>query len=138
MNEDEDPSGARTLAGCACAALVAGTSAAVAMWWQMPEMGVLALLGLILVFALPVAAAHALLLGLPLYLLLRLRWPLRWWSAALGGFAVAVIPVSLLSLPAGGGISLAAMGELATLGWCGLAGGLAFWVVLRDPQSHGF
>lgn len=69
MSGGEEPSGARTFAACACAALVAGSSAAVTVWWELS--GALGLLALALAFALPIAAAHALVIGLPLYLALR-------------------------------------------------------------------
>lgn len=45
-----------------------------------------------------VALGHAAFFGLPLYLLLRFRGLLPWWSAPLGGFVVGCIPIALLSL----------------------------------------
>jgi hypothetical protein len=90
------------------------------------------LLELTLALALPIAAAHALVLGLPLYLALRERWPLRWWNAALGGFAVAVAPAGLIVLP---GSDFGPLRSLSGLGLFGAAGGVAFWIVLRDPRA---
>ena len=140
MTEDDKPSDARTLAGCAAAVLVGAVSAGVATWWQMSEgvSGAPGLLVMTLLVAMPIAAAHALVLGLPSYLLLRRWWRLRWWSAALGGFVVAVVPAGLLGVLAANDISLTAVRELAGFGLFGLAGGLAFWAVLRDPSSHTF
>jgi hypothetical protein len=36
MSDAEEPSGARTFAASACAALVAGSSTAVTIWWELP------------------------------------------------------------------------------------------------------
>jgi hypothetical protein len=140
MTEDDQPSGARTLAGCAAAVLVGAVSAGVATWWQLSAgaSGAPGLLVVTLLVAMPIAAAHALALGLPFYLLLRRWWRLRWWSAALGGFVVAVVPAGLMSFLPANNISLAAVRELAEFGLYGLAGVLAFWIVLRDPPSHTF
>jgi hypothetical protein len=137
MMEEEHPSGARLMAALACAVAVAAVGAA-ALWSRMLGQPAPGLFPLILMFGLPIAAAHALILGLPVYLLLRRRWTLRWWSAALGGFAVAVVPAGLLSSAPGSGMSLTVLRELAELGLLGLAGGVAFWIVLRDPPSHRF
>lgn len=140
MTEDDEPSGARTMAGCAAAVLVGAVSAGVATWWQLSEgaSGAPGLLVVTMLVAMPIAAAHALALGLPFYLLLRRWWRLRWWSAALGGFVVAVVPAGLLTLLPENDMTLTAVRELAELGLFGMAGGLAFWIVLRDPASHTF
>jgi hypothetical protein len=91
-------------------------------------------IGEILVFAfflgVPLAALHALGLGLPLYLLLRRRWALTPARAALGGFAVATVPWLLLALGSGAP-ALEAAGALGFAGLPGAIGGLVFWSLLR-------
>lgn len=100
-----------------------------------------------------VALAHAILLGLPAYLMLRRRWRLSLVSALFGGFAVA-LPVVLLAPLAGepdfasaGGIDTVVDGTRTTYGWLrlifaatiagvlGAAGGLAFWAVVRTDEQ---
>jgi hypothetical protein len=51
---------------------------------------------LVAIFALPIAFAHMLFLGAPLYLALARRWQVRWWSAIIWGFLVGAIPFALL------------------------------------------
>jgi hypothetical protein len=137
MSGGDEPTGARIFAACACAALVAGSSAAVTTWWELTgaggDAGALPSLALALAVALPIAAAHALVLALPLYMALRERWPLRWWNAALGGFAVALVPAGLVVLPSGD-IDIGVLRGAVGLGLFGAAGGVAFWIVLRDPR----
>ena len=90
-----------------------------------------AVLGLIifgLLFGIPIAGMAILILALPAYLLLRTRWHVRWWNAALAGFLVAMAPGVLL----GGGTSLEALG----VGLAGLVGGLAFWGIVRGRRAH--
>lgn len=99
-----------------------------------------------------IAMMHLLFLALPAYLVLRELWPLSWSSAALGGFFVAAIPSGLfmLSLPFNfeslGDTILIEDGRRTAAGWLhlfigqakfglvGVAGGLAFWAVLRPRK----
>jgi hypothetical protein len=95
-----------------------------------PLFGVLA--GLVAFILAPlVGVAHAVLLGLPLYGLLRLRWQVTRWAAALGGFAIGAVPVGARLYSLGGDYvepwSLAGDGSRALLfGLAGAFGGLAF------------
>lgn len=80
-----------------------------------------ALIPLVAIVAFFIAFAHAFFLGLPVYLLLRRYWALRWWNAIISGSLVAVVPAMLLTdLNRESGI-------LLCLGLIGAAGGLAFW-----------
>jgi hypothetical protein len=46
-------------------------------------------------FAFVIALGHAVVLGLPLYLLVRSRTEIAWWHAALAGVAIGAGPVTL-------------------------------------------
>lgn len=85
----------------------------------------------------PVAAFHFLFFGLPLYLVLSSRTPIRWWHAALAGSATGFLPVGVVTilskglpqiLQNPGSLSLA-----LAFGFAGLVGGLAFRATLREP-----
>jgi hypothetical protein len=100
-----------------------------------------------------VALAHAVVLGLPLFLFLRSKSRIGIIACALGGFAVGALGPSVLELLGmlGGGSYNAWIGGRATVvngvptlaGWAefalnvgitgliGLAGGLAFWLTMR-------
>jgi hypothetical protein len=113
------------------------------------------ILAIFLIFGVPLAALHALLLGWPLYLLLRGRWQLRWWHAALAGFLIGAVPLLLLNVASGPGVDfygtsdavLIEHGQYTAVGWAsmlmgaavtglaGLVGGLAFWAMLRGSGS---
>jgi hypothetical protein len=106
---------------------------------------------LAILFGLPIALFHAFVFGLPIYMRLRRRWRLRWWSAMLGGFLVGGLPLILLSLPALLSAPVLPDGLPVTLyvpplwwrlllaiveaGLPGLVGGLTFWLVLRRSGS---
>lgn len=95
------------------------------------------------------ALAHAVLLGLPFYILLRRRGRPRWWMALVGGFGVGALPIALLALvPAAdqassGGIATIINGSRTPAGWLeylllvvgagglGAIGGLAFGLTVR-------
>jgi hypothetical protein len=77
----------------------------------------------------PVALGHALLLGLPLYLKLRRKWPLRAWSAVLAGGLIGVVPLFMLMLAFGGLDS-----GLLWAGGAGMIGGLTFWLAFRGAD----
>ncbi|MFZ0424457.1 MAG: hypothetical protein WAL80_16395 [Xanthobacteraceae bacterium] len=98
-----------------------------------------------------VALAHAVILGLPLFFILRSKFPIGSVSCALGGFIVGSAPTAVLALISMIGLQSASTGGKATVinglptlaGWIeyavtvgsmglfGLAGGLTFWLVLR-------
>jgi hypothetical protein len=85
-----------------------------------------------LVVGFVLAFLHTGLLGLPLYLLLSLKWRLRWWSAVLGGAVVGAAPFALLTSAA---LLSDHTGEmLRAVGWVaayGALGGLVFFAVLQ-------
>lgn len=104
-----------------------------------------------------VAVAHALLLGLPLFLLVRrMRSRVGIVACVLGGFVVAAIPFGILALISMFGVQTASSGGQPTVvngvptlaGWVqyvrivglagllGLVGGLAFWVAVRPSRSN--
>ena len=122
------------MAGFAAAAI-----ASVILGWLMavsggPPDAALGLLGLFLMFGLVIAAFHIILLAAPAYFMLSGRWPLRWWNAGLGGALVAMLPYGLISLMTRQSWLDYGFAVL-TVGSLGLAGGLAFWLVLsRAPQ----
>lgn len=119
------------MAGFAAAAI-----ASVILGWLMavsgePPEAARGLLGLFLMFGLAIAAFHIVLLAAPAYFMLSGRWPLRWWNAGLGGALVAILPYGLISLMTRQSWWDYAF-ALLIVGSLGLAGGLAFWLVLRS------
>jgi hypothetical protein len=109
---------------------------------------------LFVLFGLPISFLHFLLLGLPAYAVLSRRWPLTWWAAGAGGFTVAAIPMTLLSLASSGFETyqqgqtmlivngrytaagyLSLLGEAGTIGLIGAMGGIAFWAMLRMKKG---
>jgi len=140
------------------AALIVASLASVAAAWlgiatEAPWETAFGLLFLVFLFGTPIALLHALLFGLPAYLALRGRWPLRRWIAALAGFVIGALPTALLSLDPGyefyrqGQQVLVYNGYYTTAGWLsvlsgavisglyGVVGGLAFWLVLRGAKE---
>jgi hypothetical protein len=75
-------------------------------------------------FGIPIALVAILILALPVYLLMRRHWHVRWWNGALTGFLVGTVAGLLVS-----GVDLAGA---ATFGLAGLVGGLAFWAIVRE------
>ena len=61
-----------------------------------------------------VALAHALLLGIPTYLVVRTRGDFRWWLAPLCGFAIGALPVGLLTV-GGSGVVQSSVGHTPTV-----------------------
>lgn len=47
-------------------------------------------------FAFLIALAHALLLGLPYFYVLKIRNRVKWWTSTIGGFLVGFLPVTCL------------------------------------------
>ena len=146
--EGRPTQGAVGRAGLAAAAAAAG-SVALAVAMLVPrELAGMAVL--FLIFGLPIALLHVFVLGLPLYLRLRRRWPLRWWNAVLGGFFVGAAPIISLSLPGllrdtysaagpviynGPPLVLRVLLFASEAGLPGMVGGLTFWLVVRRSGS---
>lgn len=104
-----------------------------------------------------VAVAHALLLGLPLFLLVRrVRSHVGIVACVIGGFVVAASPFGIPALISMFGVQTASSGGQPTVvngvptlaGWVqyvslvglagllGVAGGLTFWVAMRSARSN--
>ncbi len=86
---------------------------------------------LVAVFALPIAFAHMLLMGVPLYLALAPHWRVGWVSAIIWGFLIGATPFALLF----GGFTIATaqnaddIREIARLaGYAGGYGAVGGWV----------
>ncbi|MBV8685424.1 MAG: hypothetical protein JOZ90_08000 [Alphaproteobacteria bacterium] len=109
---------------------------------------------LVALFGLPISFLHFVLLGLPAYAVLSRRWPLTAWAAAAGGFAVAAIPMPLLSLASPGFETyrqgqvmliedgrytmagyLSLLGQAGSTGLIGAMAGIAFWAVLAMKKG---
>jgi hypothetical protein len=91
------------------------------------ELAAILLLPLIMLVGLPIALLHVVLLGLPLYLALRRRWRIGWPFSTLAGAVIGSLPMALLWDPAS---------ALVVGGLGGLAGGFAFWWVLRGADGE--
>jgi len=130
----DDPSGRRFACACAAALLVPVLAAGGLFGLDSPPAARAGILFLSLLFGLPIALLHLLVLALPAYLVLREYWSLSWWAAALGGFVVGAIPVGLLALgtvdPSSDAVTLSFGGGLL-----GLSGGVAFWAVLAVKKG---
>ena len=140
-------------AGKAAFAASAAAAASVALSGvlQLPRETASGWVVLALLFGLPIALFHAFVFGLPIYMALRRRWPLRWWNATLGGFLVSSLPLTMLSLPSlltatgvPDGLPVTLYGPplwwrlvlaIVEAGLPGLVGGLTFWLVLRRSGS---
>jgi hypothetical protein len=118
---DRPPSPFRLLSAFLMAAAAAPLPFALVMGIGTPESGIAVPL-MVMLFGVPLALLHVLLLALPAHLLLRRRWPVTWVNSALLGLLIGAVPTAVLS----GGLL-----PLATSGACGLAGGLVFRMVLR-------
>ena len=87
----------------------------------------------VLPFAFVVALLHAIILGLPIYLVRRVNGRPRWRTALKGGFAAGAIPIGFFGLALvfqeglPGYLSVVAMA-----GGLGAAGGLAFGLTVRS------
>lgn len=85
--------------------------------------------------ALAIAFLHALFIAAPFYLFLIRRWPLRWWSAGLGGLLIGALPSGAMVGATSATWSDAGW-RIAFGGACGLVGGLTFRALRgRDPRK---
>ncbi|HXP03339.1 MAG TPA: hypothetical protein VN808_04400 [Stellaceae bacterium] len=95
-----------------------------------------------------VALAHAVVLGLPAYLLLRWRGWTRWWTSLVCGFAIGSVPFAIYFSPFDNAASFSQAGDkvliengvttlagwidfaesVGGLGLLGMAGGIAAWL----------
>jgi ABC-type tungstate transport system substrate-binding protein len=83
---------------------------------------------LTLIVGVQIALLHAVLVGLPAYLLLSRRGRVRWWHAGLGGALIGGVPLGLFFIS--GGVESALV-----LGLAGLVGGLVFWAVAHEREE---
>lgn len=128
--DDEQPSGGRIAIGLLAAAFAPVT--AFVLWMAIQGAFTLGGAALFYLVGVPIAFAFVLLLGLPVYLVLRRRWRLTWWNAVLGGWAVATAPIAMFGLRSiGDPTFLLWVGQVGLLG---VAGGLAFWAVVREAR----
>lgn len=128
MSQDPEAAG-RIVAGFFAAAAAAPAPMAFELTGDVgnPVANAIQMLPIVLLFGFPIALVHVAVIAVPAYLLLSRRWRVRWWSAALGGLATGSAPALLLFGDAG---------SAATMGLCGLIGGLVFWAVIR-PGGRG-
>ncbi|HEX5183776.1 MAG TPA: hypothetical protein VFW19_11575 [Allosphingosinicella sp.] len=125
-----EPSARRFAAACAASLLVPVLAGAAL--FGLSGSGITAgIVFLFLIFGLPIALLHLLVLALPAYAVLRHYWPLSWWAASLGGFVVGAIPIGLMSLAS----SPLSIDPPMIGGLLGLSGGLAFWAVLAMKKG---
>lgn len=131
--QDERPTAGRVMLGFLVAAFAAVTATIVMLAMSagadMTIEGVLGFSIFVFLFGVPIALIAILILALPAYLLMRSRWHVQWWNAALTGFIVGMVPGMLL----GAGTSF----EALQVGLAGLVGGLAFWAIVRQPRRPG-
>ena len=141
----QSPSGATVFLACLAAIFVPVILLGIVIAVAEGDTGLrLAIVSVILLFGVPVAAAHVLTLWVPAYFMLS-RWrPLGWLEAAALGFVCGALPVFLALAAVHGAdfpVSAAAPGAVflvALFGACGLIGGLAFRLVLRGrPRKRG-
>ena len=125
---EERPSAGRVLLGFVAAAFASVT--AVVLVFASLSGGGLTVEGVFgfglfaFLFGIPIALVAILILALPVYLVMRSRWHVRWWNAALTGFLAGAAAGAVL-----GGSDLSGA---AAFGLAGLVGGLAFWAIVRE------
>jgi hypothetical protein len=134
------------IAGAATAFLFAGLAPALAMaaLWPTAEVAPLAF-----VFTFAIALAHAVCLGLPLFLVFRSKRWINIMSCVVVGFAVGAVPDGVLNWPmqhagldaSAGAITAAAWVSYLTpviyCGALGALGGFAFWVARGGSGTTG-
>ena len=79
------------------------------------------------------ALAHAVILGLPAYLVLRALGWTRWWVSPICGFAIGCLPSAFYFTPFEDGVSTLAgwidfIEGVGKIGLLGMAGGIAAWL----------
>jgi len=130
--EDERPTAGRVLLGFVVAAFAAVAAAIVLLasvaGGGMTLDGVLGFAIFAFLFGVPIAFIAILIMALPAYLLMRPHWHVRWWNAALTGFIAGGVAGSLL----GGSDPV----TVVQMGSAGVAGGLAFWGIVRERPAH--
>ena len=126
------------IAGAATAFLFAGLAPALAMAALWPRVEIAPLV-FVLTFA--IALAHAVCLGLPLFLVFRSKRWINIMSCVVFGFVVGTVPDGILTWPMQHGL-YASAGVITAAGWVsyvkpviycgslGAVGGFAFWVAL--------
>ncbi|WP_300300411.1 hypothetical protein [Ferrovibrio sp.] len=107
-------------------------------------------------FAFAVAFSHAVLLGIPLFLLVQARGLFNFFSAVAGGFLIGILPLGILIFPiniSGGsssidGVLMISDGLPTYAGWMGYfetilisglfgaLGGFAFWLTLKCSAAR--
>ena len=128
---EERPSAGRVMVGFLIAAFAAVTAGSMVLGiWSTGAVTPDAVLGFgifAFLFGVPIALLAIFVLAVPVYLLMRPRWHVRWWNAALTGVIVGGIAGAVL----GGSDAMTAV----MMGVAGLAGGLAFWLVVRERRA---
>jgi hypothetical protein len=122
------------IAGAATAFLFAGLAPALAMaaLWHTAEIAPLAF-----VFTFAIGLAHAVFLGLPLFLVFRsMRW-INIMSCVVFGFAVGAVPDGILTWPMQHAGLYGYLKPVIYCGALGAVGGFAFWAALRGSDTTG-
>lgn len=126
------PSGRRVILGIIAAAMCAPILFCIGLLldaaWAHPPLDVrtaITSMPFVLLFGFLITIIPTLLFALPAYLLLRLRWPMRWWHAGLAGAAIGAAPI-VLSVPN--------LPELATWAGIGMGSGLVFRAVVGPDR----
>ena len=91
----------------------------------------LGIIGLFLALGAPIAYAVTLVFGLPLYFLVKKLGLINFWSITFGAAFVAVLPIALLTVPAGtpvdGEPRANVPGFYLAFAVCGYVVGIVFW-----------
>ncbi|MDG2534274.1 hypothetical protein P6144_11485 [Sphingomonas sp. HITSZ_GF] len=122
------------LCGGAVASAIAISAVVALMLIWMPPLA-LALGVLAFIYAIPVTLIHALLAGLPAYLILSRVISLSRVGAAVAGFAIGLLPIGLGIYDAGPGLFPYMLVRFALGGTAGAVGGLAFFCVMQKLAS---
>ena len=79
-----------------------------------------------------VALAHAIFIGLPVFVICRWCGWTQWWVSIVGGFMIGILPVSILVLhTANAGLSSDDIYFMGVFGLMGMAGGFSAWLVWK-------
>ena len=92
---------------------------------------------IVLPVAFLIAAAHAFLIGLPAYLVLRERRPVDWPEALYAGFLIGALPLTVwqLFINAMSGEFAFSIPAFVIFGVLGMIGGLVFRAVVGRPEA---